>query len=89
MTSQTALWGGPYPHLPLSTQHVHSANEGKKAPGALQLGLQGTWTCSPSEILLDAGWGVRWALFTQGLLPSFKGTYFSHMMDTISEALGS
>lgn len=76
MTSQSALWGGPHPHLPLSIQHVHSANDGKKAPGALQLGLQGTWTFSLSEILLDAGGDVHWASFTQGHLPSFKGIYF-------------
>lgn len=49
---------------------------GKKAPGALQLEVQGTWTSSPSEILLDAVGDVHWAEFTQGLLHSFKGTCF-------------
>lgn len=50
----------PIPHLPLSPSSIlslHSAKEGKKAPGVLQLGLQGTWT-PPGEIPLDGSGGV-------------------------------
>lgn len=82
MTSQSALWGGP--HLPPSSLHP--------ACTLGQGGQEGSWCpaarFSPGEILLDGSGAVHQTAFTQGLLHSFKGTYFSHMMDAMSEALG-
>lgn len=76
-------WSPSPTFLSPSSIYIHSASEGEKAPGTLQLGPQGAWT-SPREILLDGGGGVRRAAFTQGLLSSFKGTSL-----IISEALDS